>query len=202
LYNTLACFSVAVVVTVFSKQIELTAEKIKAKANHKNIITILIALSVIIFIIIAFDLFHLAIMMTLAWVLVALVAVSAAYYIPITEETYNTGLTIWDIQTLKILFKGGKINEREGKNVLVKWKLRDDDEDLVHFSKKDMQVMAADIGDLVYISDKRKWLGGLKSIHSRYGEPHDEDGVIYINKEHLGHALFVEDKILEAEKEM
>jgi SSS family solute:Na+ symporter len=202
LYNTLACFSVAVIVTVFSKQIELTAEKIKTNAHHKRIITILIALSVIIFLIIAFDLFHLIIMMILAWVLVALVAVSAAYYIPITEETYNTGLTIWDIKTLKILFKGGKINEREGEKIHVKWVLRDDEEDLVHFSKNDMEKMAADTGDLVYISDKRKWLGGLKSIHSRYGEPHNEDGVVYINKEQLGHALFVEGRVLEAEKEM
>ncbi|HEX9253336.1 MAG TPA: sodium:solute symporter family protein, partial [Ignavibacteriaceae bacterium] len=78
----------------------------------------------------------------------------------------------------------------------------DEVEDLVHFSKNDMQKMAADPGDLVYISDKRKWLGGLKSIHSRYGEPHDEDGVVYISKEQLEHALFVEGKMLEAEKEM
>ena len=202
LYNTLACFSVAIIVTVFSKQIEKTAEKIKSMANHKRIISVMIALSVIIFLIIALDLFHLAIMMTLAWILVGLVAVSAAYYLPITEETYNTGLTVWDISTLKELFKGGKVNEREGNAIHVKWKLREGDKDLVHFSKNDMQKMAADPGDLVYISDKRKWLGGLKSMHSRYGEPHDEDGIVYINNEHLQHALFVEDKVLEAEKEM
>jgi SSS family solute:Na+ symporter len=65
-----------------------------------------------------------------------------------------------------------------------------------------MEKMAADVGDLVYISDKRKWLGGLKSLHSRYGEPHDEDGIVYITKNHLQHGLFVEGKILEAEKEM
>jgi SSS family solute:Na+ symporter len=202
LYNTLACFSVAVVVTVFTKQIKMAAEKIKANTHHKRIITILIALSVIIFIIIAFDLFHLILMMILAWVLVALVAVSAAYYLPITEETYKTGLTIWDIKSLKELFKGGKINEREGKKIQVKWKLREDDKDLVQFSKKDMEKMAADPQDLVYISDKRKWLGGLKSLHSRYGEPHNDDGIVYITKHHLQHALFVEGKVLEAEKEM
>lgn len=202
LYNTLACFSVAIIVTVFSKQIEKAAEKIKSNKHHKRIITIMIALSVIIFGIIAFDLFHLAIMMTLAWVLVGLVAVSAAYYLPITEETYNTGLTVWDIKTLKELFKGGKVNEREGSIIPVQWKLKEGDKDLVYFSKNDMQKMAAETGDLVYVSDKRKWLGGLKSMHSRYGEPHDEDGIVYINNQHLEHALFVEGKVLEAEKEM
>lgn len=202
LYNTLACFSVAIIVTVFSKQIEKAAEKIKSNEHHKRIITIMIALSVIIFGIIAFDLFHLAIMMTLAWVLVGLVAVSAAYYLPITEETYNTGLTVWDIKTLKELFKGGKVNEREGSIIPVQWKLKEGDKDLVYFSKNDMQKMAAETGDLVYVSDKRKWLGGLKSMHSRYGEPHDEDGIVYINNQHLEHALFVEGKVLEAEKEM
>ena len=202
LYNTVACFSVALIVTIFSKQIEFAAEKIKANANHKAIITVMIALSVILFLIIAFDLFHLVVMLILAWVLVALVAVSSAYYLPITEATYNTGLTIWDVQKLKELFKGKKINDREGEKVHVNWKLRDDEKDLVYFSKNDMNKMAADSGDLVYISDKRKWLGGLKSMHSSFGEPHNEDGVVYINKTHLEHALFVEDKILEAEKEM
>ncbi len=202
LYNTLACFSVAVVVTVLTKPIEKIAEKIKQNVHHKRIITTLITLSVIIFIVIAFDLAHLAVMMTLAWVLVGLVAVSSAYYLPIDEETYSTGLTIWDIQKLKELFKGGKINEREGEKVRVDWKLRDDADDLVHFSKNDMNKMAAEVGDLVYLTDHRKWLGGLKSVHSRFGEPHDKDGIVYINNTHFQHALFVEGKMLVAEKEM
>jgi len=65
-----------------------------------------------------------------------------------------------------------------------------------------MEKMAADVNDMVYISDKRKWLGGLKSIHTRYGEPHNEDGVVYITSNHEGHGLFVKGKVLEAEKEM
>lgn len=202
LYNTLACFSVAMVVTVLTKPIEKIAEKIKANVHHKRIITTLITLSVIIFAVIALDLAHLAVMMTLAWVLVGLVAVSAAYYLPIDEETYNTGLTIWDIQTLKELFKGGKINERVGHKAKVNFKLKEYAEDLVHFSQKEMQTMAAEVGDLVYLSDHRKWLGGLKSVHSRFGEPHNEDGIVYINNTQLQHALFVEGKMLEAEKEM
>ena len=106
------------------------------------------------------------------------------------------------LKVLKKCLKGGKINEREGELAVVNWKLREDENDLVHFSKNDMIKMAAEPGDLVYISDKRKWLGGLKSFHSIYGDPHEEDGIVYITSHHLKHALFDEGKILEAEKEM
>jgi SSS family solute:Na+ symporter len=65
-----------------------------------------------------------------------------------------------------------------------------------------MEKMQADPGDLVYITDARKWLGGLKSIHSVYGEPHDEDGIVYITDEHRMQGQFVTGKLLLAEKEM
>lgn len=205
LYNTLACFGVAIVVTIFSKQIESTAEKIRNKENHKSINTILISISVILFILIAFNgfgLLGLPVLMASAILLITLVAISAAYFVPYDEERHTKGLTVWAIKDLKEIFKGSKVNDREGENVLVHWKLKDTTEDLIYFSKNDMAKMAADPGDLVYISDKRKWLGGLKSLHSKYGEPHNEDGIVYVNKHHLEHALFVDGKILEAEKEM
>ena len=40
------------------------------------------------------------------------------------------------------------------------------------FSKNDMVKLAAEKGDLVYLTDSRKILGGLKSAHSIFGEPH------------------------------
>lgn len=72
----------------------------------------------------------------------------------------------------------------------------------MYFSQTDMEKMAANEGDLVYLSDARSYLGGLKSIHARYGKPHFEDGKVYITQEHLDSAQFVEGKILVAEKEM
>ena len=65
-----------------------------------------------------------------------------------------------------------------------------------------MKAMAANNGDIVYLCDKRKWLGGLKSIHSVYGEPHNENGIVYINDEQKKSGIFAEDKILIAEKEL
>jgi SSS family solute:Na+ symporter len=62
--------------------------------------------------------------------------------------------------------------------------------------------MSANVGDLVYLSDKRKWLGGLKSIHSTYGEIHNEDGVVYMGTRNIETGLFDKGRILIAEKEM
>ena len=36
----------------------------------------------------------------------------------------------------------------------------------VHLCKEDAEVMKALDGDLVYIADKRWWLGGLRSLHA------------------------------------
>jgi SSS family solute:Na+ symporter len=65
-----------------------------------------------------------------------------------------------------------------------------------------MEVMAADVGDLVYIADERWWMGGLKSIHSVIGEPHNEDGKVYMSDEHVQKGMFVNDIKLYAEKEL
>jgi len=43
---------------------------------------------------------------------------------------------------------------------------------------------------------------GLKSVHSVYGEPHDEEGIVYVNDEHTKQSQFIKGKILSAEKEM
>ena len=112
------------------------------------------------------------------------------------------GLTVFDVQLLREIFKGSKPNDKQGENVEVSWVVNEVQGDVVHFSKQDMDRMAAHKGDLVYVSDSRKWLGGLKSIHSVYGEPHEEEGIVYISEEQLGHGQFVKDKSLIAEKEM
>jgi SSS family solute:Na+ symporter len=72
----------------------------------------------------------------------------------------------------------------------------------MQFSKREMSEMQAHPGDLVYISDKRQWLGGLKSAHSVYGEPHDEDGIVYLTPDLVEAGLLAEGRELRAEKEM
>lgn len=65
-----------------------------------------------------------------------------------------------------------------------------------------MVKMKANPDDLVYLTDTRKWLGGLKSVHSVFGEPHNENGIVYVTKDHIEQGQFVVQKLLLAEKEM
>ena len=74
--------------------------------------------------------------------------------------------------------------------------------DSIRFSEKDMEIMKAKPGDLVYLCDSRAWLGGLKSIHSVYGEPHQQDGIVFISSKHQERGLFEIKYELHAEKEM
>jgi len=112
------------------------------------------------------------------------------------------GLTIYDVSKLKASFKGGKVNDAKGKTVIVDWEISDIGDDSIRFSKNDMLKMKAEVGDLVYLCDNRKWLGGLKSIHSVYGEPHDTDGVVMITKNQQQSGLFDQNRKLFGEKEM
>jgi len=112
------------------------------------------------------------------------------------------GLTVWSLDKTREFFKGSAPNDRPGQSIKVQWTLKEGDKDTVGFSINDMEVMAADVGDLVYLADERKWLGGLKSIHSVYGDPHTEDGTVYITQVHVEMGMFDPERKLRAEKEL
>jgi len=202
LYNLFVCALFAVLSTYTTKQQIQIVNKIKNNPNHNLIMSGFIIASIIIFLLISFNVFSLPVLFILTFVMVAMVVIAANYFIEYNEEEKTDGLTAWSINKAKEYFKGSKINEREGEKVKVHWKLKEGVDDTIHFSKNDMKLMAAEVGDLVYISDARKYLGGLKSVHTVYGEPHDEDGIVYISSEHLEQGQFVKGKLLIAEKEM
>ena len=114
-------------------------------------------------------------------------------------NSYGIGL---DVHKLKMMFKGSDVNELKGESVLVNWELHDGGTDIVKFSKNDMESMKAKKGDLIYLEDSRWWLGGLKSIHGTFGDPHDEDGIVHINADQRDSGQFIEGLTLKAEKEM
>jgi len=130
------------------------------------------------------------------------VGILVTFFTKSKSEKELSGLTIFDVHNLKSIFKGSPVNEEKGESINLNWKIKGNDSDLVFFSKNDMKKMKAHPGDLVFIEDSRWWLGGLKSVHSVYGNPHNEDGLVYINSNHLNHAQFVEGLKLKAEKEM
>ncbi len=54
---------------------------------------------------------------------------------------------------------------------------------IVRVSEEDMQRMKAHPGDLLYVCDRRWWLGGLRSMHCRAGEAHNQPGQVWVNAE-------------------
>ena len=202
LYNLVVCIVVGVLTALTTNTQKQIINKIKRSKNHKTIMGFVIGIVFILLILVVFNIGSLIIMLTLSLVMTILIILSAGYYIKYDEAASTDGLTAWSIKRAKEIFKGRKLNETEGDKVKVSWKIRGGEDDTINFSKIDMKKMKAEPGDLVYISDARKYLGGLKSVHSVYGEPHNEDGNVYITEEHQKRGLFVKDKILIAEKEM
>ena len=202
LYNLFVCVFVGVLTTVTRNQQKKLVNWLKTKPNHKSLFSGITFISGGIFVIILFNFASLPVLLFLTAVMLVFVVISSNYYSKYSEATHTDGLTVWSIAKAKEMFKGSKVNDRDGKVIKVNWKETNSADDLMHFSKNDMTKMAADAGDLVYISDARKILGGLKSVHSTYGEPHDEDGIVYLTREHIDQGQFVKSKILTAEKEM
>ena len=202
LYNTLACTVVAVFITLIHKNLKAYIENLKKSPNVKNIIIAMNVISVILFIVICFAPLHLLLLLVLNFILAVFVALTSTYYVKYDEQKATEGLTVWSIARAKELFKGSKPNETEGATIKVNWELIPEEGNKVYFSESDMKKMAANEGDLVYLSDARRYLGGLKSVHAIYGKPHFEDGKVYITEEHRESAQFVDGKVLVADKEM
>ena len=118
------------------------------------------------------------------------------------NEEKTDGLTVWSLNKAREIFKGGAPNDRPGESIKLQWVVKESLDDTVEISINDMEVMSADVGDMVYLSDERKWLGGLKSFHSVFGEPHNEDGKVYITQNHVDSAMLDNKNKLRAEKEL
>ena len=52
----------------------------------------------------------------------------------------------------------------------------------MRLSNENMQRMKARPGDLLYVSDARRWLGGLRSLHCRAGRPHDQGNLVLMHE--------------------
>lgn len=202
LYNMFVCVVVAVTVTLTTaKQVKIV-DSLKANSDSKVSVYSLLAVSILIFLIVLFNLVPTAIQFFGIAILMFTTSIVSTYFIDYNPEKQIDGLTVWSVAKAKEFFKGSKINNADGKVVKVNWKLKDGDDEVVNFSEKEMALMKANVGDLVYLCDARKYLGGLKSVHVIYGEPHKEDGIVYINNEAVLNGVFEKGRLLTAEKEM
>ncbi len=81
----------------------------------------------------------------------------------------TSGLTIWSLAKARQTFKGSVPNDRPG-SVLKKmpWQINANlPTGYVQVSPQQMDLLAAENHDLVYVRDNRTWLGGLRSAHAR-----------------------------------
>ena len=202
LYNTLVCMGAAVLVTITTQWQRNLCSMIRKNQNQKLIMRILVTVILLVYSVVLFNILGLTVQIASAIGVLILVPITVTYYVKYDEKVNTNGLTAGSINIARNLFKGGEPNDQEGETVFVQLKQVDGEDSVVQFSTKDMAIMKAEIGDLVYISDKRKWMGGLKSIHAVFGQPHDEEGMVYITPDQIKHGMFVDGKMLEAEKEM
>ncbi len=202
LYNLVVCAGVAVI-TVWTTPLQrsLTAGW-KAGAHGRSVVAALSLASALCFIGVVVAVGSMAFQIVLALVLLVTIPLVVTYTVKYDEQAQTLGLTSWTLDAARRYFKGSEPNEAEGETVEVRWEQVDGEGDRVTFSAGDMERMAANPGDLVYITDRRGWLGGLKSIHAVYGDPHDDDGLVRLNAEQVETGLFAAGRVLRAEKEM
>ncbi len=67
---------------------------------------------------------------------------------------------------------------------------------------KELICEVCEVCPVLSLADERKWLGGLKSFHSVFGEPHTEDGKVYISASHIEKGMLDQKYKLRAEKEL
>jgi SSS family solute:Na+ symporter len=202
LYNMFVCVVVAITVTLTTSQQVNIAKLLKEKSNGEVTTYIFLVVSILIFGVVLFDLAPLSLQFFGILILTFCTAIISTYFIDYDQDRQTEGLTVWSVAKAKEFFKGGKVNNEEGEKIIVSWKLKEGEDEIVNFSNTDMKKMKANVGDLVYLCDMRKYLGGLKSVHVIYGEPHNEDGIVYINNEAVLNGVFEKGRRLTAEKEM
>jgi len=202
LYNTFVCLGVAVLAVFTTPWQDKIVSVLQNKQNGKTAMNVLTGFVVLLFALVTFNIAGMTLQVLAAIGVILFVPFVVTYFVQYDEEKNTKGLTASSLGEARRFFKDGEPNDEEGEKVFVHLKQVDGDDAVIRFSKENMAKMKAQPGDLVYLSDKRKWLGGLKSIHSVFGDPHNESSVVYLTGEQIDRGLFVPGKILEAEKEM
>ncbi len=112
------------------------------------------------------------------------------------------GLTLSTIQKGKEIFKGGKPNEVRGEKIMLRLEVLDRETDTVTVHPADLERLRAQEGDLLYVADARGFLGGLRSLHVKAGEPGGRVGTLMIGKNLLARGNLLPDRPVKVEKVM
>ena len=63
-----------------------------------------------------------------------------------------------------------------------------------------MRQIDAQAGDMIYVCDKRAWLGGIRSTHLTTGPAHDQPGQVWLASASLDNANLIANKPVTVEK--
>lgn len=112
-----------------------------------------------------------------------------------SDEETMAGLWIGSLKDAKERFKGSPPNDRNA-GVKIRLALRGteatgagpEETPFVVVPPEEAARLAANPGDLVYVADRRWWLGGLRSLHARLEIADGAPGEIGIPSDHVGYA--------------
>ena len=113
------------------------------------------------------------------------------------------GYTLESIDQAMFSFKGGQPNLKKGQRAK-SLKLQLDNnlpEGKVSFSKQRAELMKAEPSDIIYVSDKRWYLAGLRSGHFRLAPCHTKgEDLIFMSESTLKKSYLLKEKLLFAKK--
>jgi solute:Na+ symporter, SSS family len=112
------------------------------------------------------------------------------------------GLTMWTLGSARRNFKGGTPNDAKGSKVKLRWERNPDlARGTILVDQKALEGMAAGQGDLIYVSDRRWWLGGLRSTHGKVEGVHELGDLVQLAPDIADNGHFLPGKTLTVEKE-
>ena len=110
----------------------------------------------------------------------ALIGITVTLFTEPADEAHYKGLTADTLDEAMETYKGGKPNHKVGEKIKGLQVKIDESlgEKIVSVTENVKKLMKAEEGDIIYLSDDRWWLGGLRSEHVKLGPCHqgaDED---------------------------
>jgi SSS family solute:Na+ symporter len=103
-----------------------------------------------------------------------IIAVPVSFLTKTKSRKAIEGLVVGTLDKAKETYKGAPANEVEGKKVVIMLQAYEGIEEL-SISQRVAELLSAWKGDIVYVSDARRWLGGLRSVHAKILEIFDGD---------------------------
>lgn len=111
------------------------------------------------------------------------------------------GLVMGRLEAGRALFKGSTPNDRgSGRKVQLPIAIATELDGEVRLPAEAMQQLEADEGDLLYITDIRWWLGGLRSMHVKAGPPLEDHDHLLLSAEALDRGHLLPDRPVRVEK--